>query len=141
MNGLPWPQRPEELLSAARRAAACLRVVRHETGAVCSEGLDKCERWLAGEDAGPAELAWYVDADEEQNPWMRESLFKDDPEALRALVFVTMVIGYVAHFAHVQVVGLDQMSEPIAEAGEWIVPDLVAHGAPFGLTMTLHRGS
>ncbi|WP_431263011.1 Imm6 family immunity protein [Roseateles chitinivorans] len=141
MNALPWPQRPEALLSAARMAAERLRVVREETGAVCGEGLDKCERWLAGETVEPAELAWYLDADEEQNPWLRESLFKDDPETLRALVFVTMVIGYVAHFVYVQVAGQVQMPESIAEAGEGIVPDLVAYGAPFGLTMNLCRGS
>ncbi|OWQ48862.1 hypothetical protein CDL60_02945 [Roseateles noduli] len=82
-------------------------------------------------------MAWYVDADDAQNPWMRESLFKDDPEMLDALVFITMVIGYVSHFAYVQVSRRDQMSESIAEAGEEIVPDLEAYGAPFGLKMTI----
>ncbi|WP_288410549.1 Imm6 family immunity protein [uncultured Herbaspirillum sp.] len=113
-----------------------VNIQRHpETFDVCRNAIKKCRDWVKEGGVSPTELAHYIDAECSENPWMEESLFKDDPEGLDALIFVTMVIAHVAHFAYIGNKQQSRMSESIAEAGVSLIDSLIEYGRKYGLVV------
>lgn len=121
------------LLSAADAANKTIMASHPKTFDVCRQALKKCRDWLNTEDITPEALAEYLDADEAANPWMQESVFRNDPDGLNALVFITMVVGHVAHYAYLRADKTERMSEVIAEADENILGPMIDYGKKYGL--------
>ena len=128
LRDMPLPRRIGVLLSCADIANRSIMLSHPKTFEVCKEAIQKCRDWLEGQNITPEALAMYLDADEAENPWMQESQFRNDTDGLNALVLITMVIGYVAHFAYLHVGKAEKMSEIIAEAGESILVPIVDYG-------------
>lgn len=104
-----------------------------ETFDVCKQAIQRCRDWLSHKPVNPEDLAAYIDADEAANPWMQESVFRTDPEGLNALVFMVMVVGFVAHLAYLRAGTPERMSEAIAEADENILESIADYGKAYGL--------
>ena len=121
------------LLLAADVANKTVMVRHPKTFDVCRQAIQKCRDWLSTENITPEVLAEYIDADEEANPWMQESVFRGDPDGLHALVFITLVVGHVAHNAYLHAGNANGMSEAIAEAGENILGPMGDYGKKYGL--------
>jgi len=63
---------------------------------------------------------------------MQESKFRYDPDGLNALIFLTLVVGHITHYAYLHANQSERMSEAIAEAGENIRELLVEYGKNMG---------
>ena len=125
---MPQEKRAGVLLTLADRANGTLLRKNSQTFRVCDQAIRQCRAWLDGKHVSAHALAEYLDAEEGENPWMQESVFSGDAEGLHALVFVTMIIGHIAHLAYLKVDESGRMSEVIAEAGE----NLLEHIAEYG---------
>ncbi|WP_244138187.1 Imm6 family immunity protein [Burkholderia vietnamiensis] len=134
LMAMPWEKRVLSLLAMANRANETIKTSHPESFKVCERALVSCKDWLDGKPITPESLAFYLDADETENPWMQESIFRGDPVGLNALVFITMIIGHVAHIAYVNSGKSKYMSEIISEAGSNILEAIVEYGAPYGLS-------
>lgn len=121
------------LLETANIANKKNMLTHPETFNVCEKALNQCRSWLRGEAISPDELARYIDAESSENPWMQESVFRNDLEGLDALIFVTMVIAHVAHFAYLANQQERRMSEAVSEAGLSLVDSLMEYGKNYGL--------
>jgi hypothetical protein len=128
------------LLFAADVANRTIMVDYPKSFDVCRQAIQKCKEWLNTEDITPEALAEYIDADETTNPWMQESVFRSDPDGLNALVFITMVVGHVAHYAYLRAGKAERMSETIAEADENILGPMVDYGKKYGLHELVQHG-
>ncbi|ALU87649.1 hypothetical protein Hrubri_0422 [Herbaspirillum rubrisubalbicans M1] len=124
------------LLNAAATANDVYMHSHPKTFSICKDALKRCRDWVRGELVSPAELANYIDAECSENPWMEESLFDDDSEGLKALIFVTMVIAHVAHFAYIGNGQESRMSESISEAGISLIDALIEYGKRYGLVVS-----
>ncbi len=121
------------LLKAATTAGESIENSHPETFKVCKEALEKCRIWVDTKHVAPQSLSTYIDADETTNPLMQESIFRNDPDGLNALIFLTLVVGHIAHYAYLHANQPERMSEAIAEAGENIRELLVDYGKKYGL--------
>jgi len=130
---MPMLDRVDVLLSAANVANKTLMAGYPNTYEVCSQAIQKCREWSNGGDIAPETLAEYLDADESDNPWMRESLFGANAEGLNALVFITMIVGHVAYLAYTRSGKADCMSQVICEADESILEYISDYGREYGL--------
>lgn len=133
LRDMPIITRMAVLLSAAGVANKMIMVSHPKTFEVCKQAIQKCEDWLNTGNITPEALAAYIDADEAANPWMQESAFRSDPDGLNALVFITMVVGHVAHFAYLSMGKAERMSEVVAEADENVLEPIVDYGKKYGL--------
>lgn len=131
---MPWEKRVLSLLAMANRANETIKVSHPESFKVCERALVVCKDWLGGKRITPESLAFYLDADETENPWMQESIFSGNLAGLNALVFMTMVIGHVAHLAYVNSGKSKYMSDIVSEAGSNILESIAEYGASYGLS-------
>ncbi|WP_081068400.1 Imm6 family immunity protein [Burkholderia stagnalis] len=121
------------MLAIANCANETIKAAHSESFEACRHALAACKDWLDGKPITPESLAFYLDADEIENPWMQEAIFRGDPVGFNALVFVMVVISHAVHLAYVKSGKLKYMSEIIFEAGSRIFWPIAECGAPYGL--------
>jgi hypothetical protein len=124
---MPWSKRVSKLLLGAEVANTFFGSRYPETNAVCTEALGLCWDWLGDRNLPPEALARYLDADELDNPWMSEAIFRNDLQGLNALIFITLVIGHVAYLAYMQAGKAQLMSEIVQEAGDQIIDQILLY--------------
>lgn len=66
-------------------------------------------------------------------------MFERNSSGLQSLIFITMVVGYVAHFSYLLAGNAEQMSEAITEAGDNILESIVKYGEKYGLNELILR--
>lgn len=133
LKDMPLSNRIDLLLRTADIANEVNRVSHPNTFYACRQAIQKCRDWLEEKGIAPEALAEYVDADGDANPWMQESIFERNSSGLQSLIFITMVLGHVAHFSYLRAGNAEKMSEAVAEAGENILEFLVEYGEKYGL--------
>ena len=133
LKDMPLSNRIDLLLRTADIANEVNMVSHPNTFYACRQAIQKCRDWLEEKGIAPEALAEYVDADGDANPWMQESIFERNSSGLQSLIFITMVLGHVAHFSYLRAGNAEKMSEAVAEAGENILEFLVEYGEKYGL--------
>ena len=133
LKDMPLSNRIDLLLRTADIANEVNRVSHPNTFYACRQAIQKCRDLLEEKGIAPEALAEYVDADGDANPWMQESIFERNSSGLQSLIFITMVLGHVAHFSYLRAGNAEKMSEAVAEAGENILEFLVEYGEKYGL--------
>lgn len=133
LRDMPLQSRIDLLLRTADIANEVNMLGHPNTFYACRQAIQKCRDWLDAKGIAPEALAEYVDADGEANPWMQESVFQRNSSGLQSLIFITMVVGHVAHFSYLHSGHAEKMSEAVAEAGENILESIVEYGEEYGL--------
>ncbi len=133
MQDTLWSRRISIFLLAAEQANQTIKSNYPETYEVCQKAIEQCWEWFGNRITQPKTLAYYLDANDTDNIWLQESLFERDPDGLNVLIFITMIIGHVAHLAYFQAGETKFMSEIIAEAGENIIESIIDYGSKLKL--------
>ncbi|QJQ00180.1 Imm6 family immunity protein [Herbaspirillum rubrisubalbicans] len=139
LRDIPLSNRLDALLRAADIANEVNRVSHPNTFCACRQAIQKCRDWLDKKEISPEALAEYVDADGDANPWMQESIFKPNSSGLQSLIFITMVVGHVAHFSYLRVGDSEKMSEAVTEAGDNVLKSIAEYGEKYGLDELIQR--
>jgi len=139
LGDMPLQDRIDLLLRTADIANEVNMVGHPNTFHACKQAIQKCRDWLDAKGIAPETLAEYVDADGDANPWMQESLFEPNSSGLQSLIFITMVVGHVAHFSYLRAGNAEKMSEAVTEAGDNILESLVEYGGKYGLNEVTSR--
>jgi len=139
LRDMPLSNRIDVLLRTADIANKVNMVSHPNTFYACRQAIQKCRDWLDAKDIPPDALAEYVDADDEANPWMQESVFKRNSIGLQSLIFIIMVVGHVAHFSYLRAGKAEKMSEAVTEAGDNILESIAEYGEKYGLNELIQR--
>ena len=94
----------------------------------CNNALDKCSLWLNGKGVEPQEISHYLDAPDSEIPYMDEDQFAEDSDEQCSLIFITMIVGYIANRAYIASNRESDMSEIICEADESLITDIIEYG-------------
>lgn len=131
-KSFPWGKKASILLLAAEVANNSIKA-EARTYVVCKKAIDLCWQWISESDVEPSALAFYLDASDQENPYMSETVFADSEPNKQALIFITMVVGYCANRAYKRSGRSAEMSETICEAGDSIEDALLDWGCSYGI--------